>query len=124
MPLKTSGDRWTAQLDDGVIVFEFLSGMELDAFGSEAYEVYDEYLREHDVDGLVTVVELDDPFTSETFEVWERTAERAVEGGVTRWATVADGIKAISLRGKMDTSGLDITVTEDRTEAIEWARNG
>lgn len=118
------GDRWTAEFDDGVIVFEFLPGMDLETFGEEAYETYERLLTEYDTDGLVTVVEIDDPFTPETFEVWERTAQRAVTGGISRWATVADGIKALSLRGKMDTSGLEITVTDDRSEAIEWAREG
>lgn len=123
MAPSESGDRWTATVEDGVIVFEFLPGMELESFGEEAYPVYERFLTEYETDGLVTVVELDDPFDAETFEVWERTAQRAVEGGITRWATVTDGVKAISLRGKMDTDSLEITVTEDRTEAVEWARS-
>jgi hypothetical protein len=122
MAPNESGERWTATVDDGVILFEFLPGMDLSTFGSEAYDVYERFLTRYDVDGLVTVVELDDPFDSDTFDVWEQTAQRAVEAGVTRWATVADGVKAISLRGKMDTEGLDITVTDDRAEAVEWAR--
>jgi hypothetical protein len=124
MSPRESADGWTAEFDNGVIVFEFLPGMELDSFGADAYPVYEEYLTDYDADGLVTIVDLDDPFTSETFEVWERTAQRAVSGGVSRWATVTDGIKALSLRSKMDTDGLEIKVTENRTEAIEWARDG
>jgi hypothetical protein len=70
---------------------------------------------------MVTVVKLDDPFTPDVFEVWERSVQRADEAGIERWAVVADGIKAISLRGKVDTGDLETLTTEDRTEAAEWA---
>ena len=117
-----TGDGWTVELDDGVMVWEFLPGMELSAFRAEAYPVYEDLLTSNDVDGLVTVVKLDDAFTSEVFEVWETSAQRAEEAGIDRWAVVADGIKAISLRGQVDAGGLETLTTEDSTEAITWAR--
>jgi len=109
-------------MDDGVMVWEFLPGMELQSFKTDAYPVYEELLNEHAVTGLVTVVKLDDAFNSDVFEVWEKSAHRAKEAGVSRWAVVADGIKALSLRGKIDTGGLETFTSEDRTEAVEWAR--
>ena len=117
-----TGDGWTVELDDGVMVWEFLPGMELSAFRTDAYPVYEDLLRSNDVDGLVTVVKLDDAFTSEVFDVWEKSAQRAEKAGVERWGVVADGIKAISLRGQVDTGGLETLTTEDRTEAVTWAR--
>jgi hypothetical protein len=122
MRQKQSGDGWTVEIHDGIMVWEFLPGMELSTFETEAYPVYEDLLSEHDFDGMVTDVQLEDPFTSEAFEVWEKSAQQADQAGIERWAVVADGIKAISLRGKIDTGGLDTLTTEDRTEAIEWAR--
>lgn len=116
-----TGDGWTVEIDDSLMVWEFLPGMELSAFGEEAYPVYEELLERYDVDGQVTVVKMDDAFNEDVFETWERSARRAEQGGIQRWAVVADGIKAISLRGKIDTGGMETLTTEDRSEAIEWA---
>lgn len=122
MSVSHSGDGWTVTIDDSVMIWEFLPGMELQSFQSEAYPVFEELLADHDVTGMVTVVKLDDAFTSDVFEVWEKSAQRAEEGGISKWAVVADGIKALSLRGKVDTGGLETFTTEDRTEAVEWAK--
>lgn len=122
MSVSHCGDGWTVTMDDGVMVWEFLPGMELQSFKTDAYRVYEELLNEHAVTGLVTVVKLDDAFNSDVFEVWEKSAHRAKEASVSRWAVVADGIKALSLRGKIDTGGLETFTSEDRTEAVEWAR--
>jgi hypothetical protein len=117
-----SGNGWTVELDDGVMVWEFLPRMELEAFREEAYSVYEDLMSSNNLSGLVTVVKLDDAFNADVFEVWEKSAQQADQGGIDRWAVVADGIKAISLRGKVDTGGLETLTTEDRTEAVEWAR--
>jgi hypothetical protein len=122
MAISHAGDGWTVELEDGVMIWEFLPGMELDAFRNDAYPIYEDLLTNNDVNGLVTVVKLDDAFTGEVFEVWEQSAQRAEAGGIERWAIVADGIKAISLRGKVDAGGLETLTTEDRSEAVEWAR--
>jgi|AntDeeMinimDraft_5_1070356.scaffolds.fasta_scaffold36440_1 hypothetical protein len=121
MATHRSGDGWTVEVNDGVMIWEFLPGMEMDAFGTEAYETYEELLDREDVTSMVTVVKLDDPFSGEVFDVWEQSAQRAEQAGIERWAVAADGIKAISLRGKVDTGGLETLTTESRTEAVEWA---
>ncbi|MFC7074087.1 hypothetical protein ACFQJ7_01960 [Halovenus rubra] len=118
-----SGDGWTVELDDGVMVWEFLPGMELSVFSGEAYDTFEKLLIDHDIDGMVTVVKLDDKFNADVFDVWEKSAHRAEQAGIERWDVVADGIKAISLRGKVDTGGLETMTTENRTEAVEWARS-
>lgn len=122
MTVTRSGDGWTVELDDGVMVWEFLPGMELSAFKKDAYPVFEELLESHDITAMVTVVKLDDPFNSEVFEIWEQSASRADEAGIQRWGVVADGIKAISLRGKIETGNLETLTTEERTAAAEWAR--
>ncbi len=117
-----SGNGWTVELENGVMVWEFLPGMELSAFEDEAYPIYEDLLTSHDVDGMVTVVEIEDAFGPDIFEIWEKSARRAETAGIKRWAVVADGIKAISLRGKVDTGGMETHTTEDRKEAIDWAQ--
>ncbi len=123
MSVSRTGDGWTVEIDDGVIIWEFLPGMELSSFKEDAYPVFEELVEAHDLNAMVTVVELADPFNSETFEVWEQSAQRAETAGIERWGIVADGIKAISLRGKVDTGGLETLTGEDRTEVIEWAQD-
>jgi hypothetical protein len=122
MPKKQTGDGWTVEVQDTIMVWEFLPGMDLSAFKEEAYPVYEELLDEHTFDGMVTDVRLDDPFNAEVFDVWEQSAKSAERAGIERWAVVADGIKAISLQGKVDTGGLETLTTEERAEAIEWAK--
>lgn len=124
MSKQQRGDNWTVEIDDTVMVWEFLPGMELSAFRDDAYPIYEQLLDEYDVTGMVTVVKLDDALSSEVFEIWEKSALRAEQAGIERWAVVAEGIKALSLGGKVDTGGLDTLTTEDRTEALEWARTG
>jgi hypothetical protein len=121
MAIERSGDGWTASVEDGVMIWEFLPRMDLETFGTDAYDTYEELLDRGDAVGMVTVVELDDPFSSDVFDVWEKSAQRADAAGIDRWAVVADGIKGISIRGKIDTGGLETMTTEDRTEAVEWA---
>jgi len=122
MATTRSGNGWTVEVEDNVMVWEFLPGMIMEAFGTEAYETFEELLGRRGISAMVTVVKLDDPFTEDVFEVWERSAQRADEAGIERWAVVADGIKALSLRGKVDTGGLETMTTEDRIEAVEWAK--
>jgi hypothetical protein len=122
MSISQSGDGWTVEVDDNIMIWEFLPGMELSAFADDAYPVFENLLEAHDISGMVCDVELDDPFTDEAFKIWERTAQRAADAGIERWAVRADGIKALSLRGKIDIQGLKTMTTEDRTEAVEWTR--
>lgn len=121
--IRRRGNNWTVEIAGDVMIWEFLAGMELLAFREEAYPVYDDLLKSHDINGMVTVVQLDDPFNEGVFELWEQSAKRAEQAGIERWAIVADGIKAISLRGQVDTGGLDTLTTESRTEAVEWTRD-
>ena len=69
--------------------------MELSKFKQEAYPVYKDILSENgeEVNGMVTVIELDDPFNDEAFNVWENAGQKAQEEGIDRWALVADGLK-------------------------------
>jgi hypothetical protein len=113
---------WSVDVTDGVMVWRFPDGMNQEEFGESAYERFTELLDERDVRGMVTVVEITDAFSAETFEVWERSGRKAAAEGVERWAVVAEGIKSLSLKSQVSVADLDITTTEDEAEAIEWAR--
>lgn len=121
MELHDHGSGWAVYVDGPVMLWEFKSGMELAAFADEAYPVYEDLLERGDFRAMVTDVQLDDPFTSEAFDLWERSAQTAVGAGIERWALVAEGIKSMSLRGRIQTGELEIHTTEDRAEAITWA---
>jgi hypothetical protein len=122
MPDTERGDGWTVAVTDGVMIWEFLDGMDLGSFSEDAFPVFERIVTNRDVTGMVTVVDLDDPFDDSVFDVWEDTARLAAQNGVDRWAVVADGIKKLSLRSKIDTGSLDTFTTEDRDEAVEWVR--
>jgi hypothetical protein len=121
MTQKQTGNGWTVETQDNIMIWEFLPEMELSAFSEEAYPVYEDLVSENDFEGMVTDVQMKDPFTPDVFEVWEKSAQRADQAGLDRWAVVADGIKAISLGGKIDTGDLETLTTEDRSEAVSWA---
>jgi hypothetical protein len=123
MSVTETGDGWSVEIDGDVMVWEFQPGMELPSFADEAYPVFEDLLESHDVTAMVTVVELEDPFNEAVFRIWEQSAQRADEAGIDGWAVVADGIKAISLRGKINAGELDTFTTEDRSEAVEWAHS-
>ncbi|PSP76156.1 hypothetical protein BRC81_13450 [Halobacteriales archaeon QS_1_68_20] len=122
MAVANKGTGWTVDVEEDVMVWEFLPGMKLSDFQEEAYPVYEDLLERHDFNGMVTVVLLEDPFTRDVFELWEQAALRADKAGIDRWAVVAEGIKSLSLRGKVDVGSLETLTTEDRMEAIQWAK--
>lgn len=117
-----SGDGWTVETDDEVMVWTFRPGMPLEAFREDAYLVFEELLEDNEFNGMVTDVQLEDPFTEDVFKIWEQSAQKAAAEGLDRWAVVADGIKSLSLRSRVDTNGLETFTTEDRDEAVEWTK--
>ena len=120
---KMSANNWSCEVNQDVLVFEFEEGMDQSEFGGAAWEEYTTRIEDHDVSGLVTVVRVDDAFKPETFEVWNRSGQKAVQEGVTDWAIVAEGLKSMSLKSQLDVPGLDVYTTDDRRDAIEWVRS-
>jgi hypothetical protein len=115
-------DGWTMEQSGDVLIFEFGEGMDIDAFGEEAWEAYTDALERERVCGVVTVVETDDPFDAATFDVWDRSGEIAAEKGVDRWAVVGDRLKRMSTKSQLDTEGLTVEGFDDRDEALAWAQ--
>ena len=109
------------QLGD-TLVFEFTEEMDHEAFGEAAWEEYTETLRRDDVGAVVTVVDISEPFDAETFDVWERSGETAVDHGVRRWAVVGDQLKRMSTVSQLRRPGLTVRGFDDRETAVTWAR--
>lgn len=120
--MSNTTEAWDVEQTGDVLVFEFGADMDISAFGEEAWATYTDMLEREAVGAVVTVVETEDPFDAATFDVWERSGDRAVEAGVVRWAVVGDRLKRMSTRSKLDTPGLEVEGFDDRGEALQWAR--
>lgn len=123
--VSENGSKWSVKSEGDTLVWTFEEGMELSKFKQEAYPVYKDILSENgeEVNGMVTVIELDDPFNDEAFKVWENAGQKAQEEGIDRWALVADGLTKLSLRGKLDYENLKLKGFEGKSEAVNWSRN-
>ena len=124
LSVSDSGDKWSVKSEGDTLVWKFEEGMELSKFKQEAYPLYKELVSEHteEINGMVTVIELDDAFNEEAFKVWENAGQKAQDEGIERWALVADGLTKISLKGKLDYDDLEVKAFEDSSEAIDWSR--
>jgi hypothetical protein len=118
-----SSNNWSCEVSGDVPIFEFEEGMDQSEFAGSAWDEYTTQIDRHDVSGLVTVVRMDDPFHADTFEVWNRSGQKAVKEGITKWGVVAEGLKSMSLKSQLDVPGLDVYTTEDRNDGIEWVRS-
>lgn len=122
--VSDSGDKWSVKSEGDTLVWIFEEGMDLSKFKEEAYPTYESILVDEgeNVNGMVTIVNFDDPFNKDAFKVWEKAGQKASEEGIDRWAVVAEGLTKMSLKGKLDFDGLEVNSTEDEKDAIEWAR--
>lgn len=119
------GENWSLEYDDGVVIGVFDEGMPLEAFGEEAYPAFEAIIEQHrdDIVGTADLVRLDNPFGDDILEIWEEAAtESAKLPNYQRAALVADGIKKLSLRNKLNVPGAEFRTFEDHGTAIRWAR--
>jgi len=125
LSISESGGDWNVKSEGNTLVWTFNEGMSLSKFGEEAYPTYEQILADHGekIEGMVTVIEMDDPFNEDAFEVWENAGKKAQEEGIRKWALVADGLTKISLRGKLDYDDLRVKGFEEKDEAVEWSRD-
>ena len=125
--MKKEGESWSLTYDDGVVIGKFDEGMKLEAFEAEVYPAFEDILAAHKHDIVATAdhVRISDPFSRDIFDVWEEAArESAMLPNYERAALTAEGIKAISLRGKLSIPGAEFQTFDDHETAIEWARTG
>lgn len=116
------GTRWEAVVDGSITVWDFKEGMSMETFWDEPYPTYRELCRIEDWDGLVTEIHLEEPFGDEALEVWDQAGDFSAEQGVSRWAVVSEGLVGLAVKSRLKADGLEVMTTEDRDEAISWAK--
>ncbi len=125
--MKKEGENWSLTYEEGVVIGEFGEEMKLEAFEEEVYPAFEDLLAvyERDIVATADYVRISDPFSRDIFDVWEAAArESAMLPNYERAALTAEGIKAISLRGKLSVPGAEFRAFDDHETAIEWARTG
>lgn len=123
--MREAGDNWSLEYADGIVIGTFEEEMRMSAFEEEAYPAFERILDEHaaDIVGTADLVNIADPFDKNVFEVWEdAAAETAQLPNMERAGIAADGIKAISLAGRLSVPGIEVETFDTHAEAIEWAR--
>lgn len=110
-----------AEIVDGVAVVEWYEQRPEDGMASERVRGLIERDR---VDAYVAVDRTDGYLGPETQAEIERMASLAADNGIERVGLVGEAIKALAAKRAFDDLGLAVYTTEDREDAIEWARNG
>ena len=110
----------TAEVVDGVVVIEWYEHRPDD--GLVGKKVLD-LLGRSFVDAYVAVDRTDKYLGPETQEAIERLAEVAADSGIERVGLVGEAIKGLAAKRAFTDSGLEVHITEDKDEAIEWARS-
>ncbi|MFC7057978.1 STAS/SEC14 domain-containing protein [Halovenus salina] len=123
--MKRSGDSWSLEYDDGVVIGRFREGMPLSAFETGAYPAFEAICAQHseDIIGTADLVELDDALGTEVLDIWEQAAQESSQlPNYRRGALVADGITNLSLKNKLRVPNAEIKGFENLDDAIAWAR--
>lgn len=124
--MRKTGDNWSLEFDDGVLVARFEQGIDFDAFGAEAFPAFERILDAHgrDIVGSANLVAVDDHLSDDVYGVWEQAAERYADlPNYRRGAFVANGLKQFSLKKSLDVPGAENNTFDDFETAIEWVRD-
>lgn len=123
--MRKTGDNWSLEYDDGVLVARFEEGIDFEAFGAEAFPAFKKILKTHrqDIVGSANLVTVEDHLSQEVYDVWDRAAEQYTDlPNYQRGGFVANGIKKLSLKKSLDVSGAENQTFDDFDTAIEWVR--
>lgn len=122
----TPADRdWRMYVEGSVAVVEFPPGTVFDAETAAAVERrWEDVVVREGVTGHVVVIEAEDSMDFEALDAVESAARTGVDHGVRRWAVVADDIKRLAVKNRVDVPGLEVLTTDDREEAMAWAAGG
>jgi hypothetical protein len=123
--MRKTGDDWTLEYDDGVLVARFEASIEFKAFGDEAFPAFKQILDTHgqNIVGSANLVSVGDHLGKEVYDVWEQAATKyASLPNYQRGAFVAEGLKQFSLQKSLDVPGAENQTFDDFDAAIEWVR--
>lgn len=124
--MRKTGDNWSLEYDDGVLVARFEKGIDFEAFGAEAFPAFKRILEAHgsDIVGSANLVTVEDHLSDEVYGVWEEAAEQYAKlPNYRRGAFVANGLKQFSLKKSLDVPGAENDTFDDFETAIEWVRD-
>lgn len=107
-------------VEDGVAVVEWYEQRPED--GMAGAQVRD-LLEREGIEAYVAVDRTEGYLGKETQEELERLATLAAENGIERVGLVGEAIKALAAKRAFDEHGLAVYTSEDREDAVEWARN-
>ena len=123
--MRKTGDNWSLEYDDGVLVARFEAGIDFEAFGDEAFPAFKQILNIHgrNIVGSANLVTVEDHLGKEVYDVWEQAAEAYADlPNYQRGAFVAEGLKQFSLQKSLDVPGAENRTFDDFDAAIEWVR--
>ena len=123
--MRKTGDNWSLEYDDGVLVARFEAGIDFEAFGDEAFPAFKQILNVHggNIVGSANLVTVEDHLDKEVYSVWEQAAEEYADlPTYQRGAFVAEGLKQFSLQKSLDVPGAENRTFDDFDAAIEWVR--
>lgn len=111
---------WSLTFEDGVVTVELPATLELDAeTGAAINEAFVSTLEREDVDGILTLLRVENPIGSGVFEAVQHAGDVAVDEGVSRWAVVVEErVKGMAFQSKL--AGVETRIFEDETAAREF----
>jgi hypothetical protein len=125
--MKQSGESWSLEYQDGVVIGRFHEDMPLDAFETEAYPAFEAIVDEYETDivGTADLIEVEQSLDDDVLAIWEDAANASSQlPNYERGALVADGLKKFALQNKLDVPDAEIQSFDSLDAAIEWARHG
>ena len=123
MSTVVPGDRWSVGICEDVIVWEFASARELQAVTGGDAAVFRRLVDSCDVPAMVTILDFGGKIDRDTLTGWGDAGRIAVEGGIRRWAIVAEDANRQILEASLENDGLETLVTANRDKATAWARS-
>lgn len=115
---------WSYEVEGSVVVWNFRTWYDRDpADVEEMMETFREITAYPVVTASVFLLGEGGAIQSDTFDLAEEYRDVYRENDVGRVALVSPDIKGIALKSVLDeVEGVDVFVTEDREEAMAWAR--
>lgn len=115
---------WSFPVEDNVVIGEFPPEMSNEEYHDPAIkEAWEEVAARDDVTSHIAVLDLNDSLERDSYKVFDWASQYAVDNGIDQWAIVSDDIKRLAMKKHVRKEGLEVMATDDREEAMEWARD-
>jgi len=114
---NADGADWDVRVEGGTAVVELPRRLTLDPRASNRmHEAFRDAVSRHDVDRVLTLLDVEHPLSAGLHDVVDKSAQTAVENGVTDWAIVAEHpSKGVALEREI--TGVETAVFDTEREA-------